>query len=288
MKYAYYPGCSLNSTGKEYNITAKAVAKKLGIELWEIPEWNCCGASAAHSTNHLLGLALPARNVALAEKEGLDVAVPCAACFSRMRAAQKAVRTSPKLKAEIQSAIEMDYEAKNEVKSLLDVFVNGVGLEKIASEVKKPLKDIKVAAYYGCLLVRPPEIAEFDDPENPMVMDNLLAALGAEPVDWGYKIECCSAGHATVKPEVGLKMINDIFINAVENGAEAIVTACPLCFLNLDMRQQAVVKKYGKDYNMPIFYFTELMGIALGFEVNGTVLKKHFVNPLPYLQSKGL
>ena len=287
MRYAYYPGCSLNSTGIEYNISTKAVAKRLGIELWEIPEWNCCGASAAHSTNHLLAQALPARNVAIAEKEGLDVAVPCAACFSRMRAVQSAVRTSPEERAVIEDAIEMSYTAKNEVRSLLDVIVNGVGLEKIKGEVKKPLANMKIASYYGCLLVRPPKVAELDDPENPMLMDNLVSALGAEAIEWGYKVECCGAGHVTVKPEVGLKMLNDIFINAVENGAEAIVCACPLCFLNLDMRQKALAKKYGKFYNIPIFYFTELLGIALGFEINGTVLKKHFVDPLPYLQSKG-
>lgn len=288
MKYAYYPGCSLNSTGVEYNLSTKKVANKLGIELWEIPEWNCCGASAAHSTNHLLALALPARNVAVAEKEGLDIAVPCAACFSRMRAAQKAVRNSPEMKKEIQNVIEMDYQATNNVKSLLDVIINDVGLPKIKNLVTRPLTDMKLAAYYGCLLVRPPEIAELDDPEQPMLMDNLLEALGAQPVDWGFKVECCSAGHATVKPEVGLKMVNDIFENAVANGAEAIVTACPLCFLNLDMRQKALLKEYGKDYQMPIFYFTELIGVAFGFKITGEVLKKHFINPLPYLQSKGV
>ena len=288
MKYAYYPGCSLNSTGIEYNLSTKKVAKKLGIELWEVPEWNCCGASAAHLTNHLLSLALPARNVALAEKEGLDIAVPCAACFSRMRAAQKAVRQSPELKEEIQQVIEMEYEGKNEVKSLVDIIINDVGLEKIKELVTKPLADMKLAAYYGCLLVRPPDIAELDDPEQPMLLDNLLTALGATAVDWGFKVECCSAGHATVKPEVGLKILNDLFQNAVENGAEAIVTACPLCFLNLDMRQKALVKEFGIDYKMPIFYFTELIGAAFGFQLTGAVLKKHFINPLPYLQSKGL
>ncbi len=286
MRMAYYPGCSLNATGIEYNISAKAVAKHLGLELWEIPDWNCCGASAAHSTNHLLGLALPARNLAIAEKEGLDVAVPCAACFSRMKAAEMAVRQSPDMKQTINELIEMTYNATNHTRNLLDVMANAVGIETIAEKVVKPLSGLKVAAYYGCLLVRPPEIAQFDDAENPMSMDRIIEALGGTPVEWSFKVECCGAGHTTALPEAAAPMLHNIFRNAAENGADCFAVACPLCFLNLDMRQSEIKKKYSAGYNLPVFYFTELMGLAFGYAPKDLGLNKHFVNPMPLLDSK--
>ncbi|MBZ4686974.1 MAG: hypothetical protein JG764_607 [Clostridiales bacterium] len=283
MKYAYYPGCSLNATGIEYNISTKAVAKHLGLELWEIPEWNCCGASAAHNKDHLLALALPARNLAIAEKEDLDVAVPCAACYCRMKATQMEVRNSAEMKKTIEEVIEMEYSAKNEVKALLDVMVNHVGLDEIKEKVVKPLSGLKVASYYGCLLVRPPELG-FDDPEDPQTMDNLVQTLGGTPVNWSFKVECCGAGHSTAKPAVGLQMIEAILRDAKENEADCIIVACPLCFLNLDMHQKDVTS--GQDLNLPIFYFTELMGVAMGYSPKELGMEKHFVNPVPLLEKK--
>ncbi|GAW92990.1 CoB--CoM heterodisulfide reductase iron-sulfur subunit B family protein [Calderihabitans maritimus] len=288
MKYAYYPGCSLHATGIEYNLSARAVAKHLGIELWEIPEWNCCGASAAHNTNHLLALALPARNLAIAEKEGLDVVVPCAACFSRLKATAKAVRESAATRQTIENIIEMNYSASNQVKALLDVIVTDVGLDSVKEKVKRPLTNLKVAAYYGCLLVRPPQLTEFDDPENPTTMDKLMEALGGTAVDWPYKTECCGAAHSTTKPEIGLKMINDILYHAQLAGAECIVTACPLCLLNLDMRQKEVEQRYGIKYNLPIFYFTELVGLAMGYAPKELGIERHFVDAKTLINEKDL
>lgn len=278
MKYAYYPGCSLDATGIEFGESNKLVAKKLGMELVEIPDWNCCGASAAHLTDHMLSLALPARNLALAEKAGLgDVAVPCAACFIRSKAASEAVKNSPEMQEKISGIIEMDYQAKSEVISFLDVLGKRVGLEKIKAQVTKPLNGLKVASYYGCLLVRPPKIAQSDDPENPTVMDNIMEALGAEPVEWSYKVECCGAGHVVAKPEVGKQMIHDILRNAQQNGAEAIATACPLCMLNLDMRQKQINAKMGTNLKIPIYYFSELMALSFGCSSKDVGLSKHFV-----------
>ncbi|WP_148134357.1 CoB--CoM heterodisulfide reductase iron-sulfur subunit B family protein [Candidatus Formimonas warabiya] len=278
MRYAYFPGCSLSSTGIEFGLSNKLVAKKLGVELVEMPDWNCCGASAAHLTDHMLSLALPARNLALAEKEGLgDVAVPCAACFLRFKAAAEAVRKSQEMQKRISNIIEMDYQAKDEVISFLDVLGKRVGLEKIQAQVSKPLTGMKIASYYGCLLVRPAKIAQSDDPENPMVMDHIMAALGAEPVDWAYKTECCGAGHVVAKPAVGKKMIHDILRNAQLNGAEAIATACPLCMLNLDMRQKQINAKMGTNFQIPIYYFTELMALAFGCAPKEVGLPRHFV-----------
>ncbi|MDW7674591.1 MAG: heterodisulfide reductase-related iron-sulfur binding cluster, partial [Bacillota bacterium] len=175
MKYAYYPGCSLNSTGVEYNISSKAIAKHFGVELKEIDDWNCCGASAAHNTNHLLSLALPARNLAIAEKQGLDIAVPCAACYSRLKASKLAVQQSAATKATINDIIEMDYQGSKDVFSMIDVVHNGIGLNKIRESVQIPLEGLKVASYYGCLLVRPKHLA-MDDQENPMKMDEIIGA----------------------------------------------------------------------------------------------------------------
>ncbi|MBE3573302.1 MAG: CoB--CoM heterodisulfide reductase iron-sulfur subunit B family protein [Moorella humiferrea] len=288
MKYAYYPGCSLEATAKEYNQSAKIVARHLGIELWEIPDWSCCGATAAHNNDHLLSLALPARNLALAEAEGLDVAVPCAACFNRLRAAEEAVRESEDMRATISEIIGRDYRATNRTRALLDVMVNEVGLERIKEQVVKPLTGLKLAAYYGCLLVRPPKITAFDDPEDPMTMDRLVEVLGGEAVPWSYKTECCGGSLATARTDIGTRMIYQILRRARDAGAEGIVTACPLCFLNLDMRQGQAAAAAGDRFNLPVFYFTELMGIALGYAPKDLGLTTHFVNPLPFLEARDI
>ncbi len=288
MKYAYYPGCSLTSTGIEYDQSTRAVAKHLNIQLVEIDDWNCCGATAAHNASHLLSIALPARSLALAEKLGLDVTVPCAACFSRLKTAQVAVSSSSELRETIKDVINMEYNAKYDVKPLVDVLINDVGIKKIEEAVLQPLNGLKVASYYGCLLVRPQKITCFDDPENPQTMDNLVQALGGVPVEWSFKVECCGAGHSTVKPDVGIQMVSSILRDAKLNGADCIITACPLCFINLDMRQAKVNKLEASELDLPILYFTQLMGIAFGLPANVLGIKKHFVNPMKLLNKKNI
>jgi len=288
MKLAYYPGCSLSSTGVEYGISTAIVAKAVGLDLWEIPEWNCCGASSAHLTDHLLSLALPARNLAIADDAGLDVVVPCAACYIRLKAAEAEVRSSTVTREKVEKVIGRKYEAKQTVRSLLDVIYSEIGPDKLKTMVNRPLEGLKVAAYYGCLLVRPPKIAQFDDPEDPVSIDRLLAAVGAEPVKWGYKTECCGAGHPTVMPEVGFKMLKPIYQEAKYAGADCIVTACPMCFTNLDMRQKEIGKINKTVYGLPVFFITELLGLALGFEYQQLGITKHFVDALPLLKHKGL
>lgn len=288
MKFAYYPGCSLHATGIEYNLSTKRVADRLGIEFWEISDWNCCGSSAAHNVDHLLAIALPARNLAIAEKEGLDVAVPCAACFNRMKVAEQAVRESPGMKESIANLIELEYEAKNSVRCLLDVMVNVVGLEAIAKHVVRPLTGLKAACYYGCLLVRPPKTVQFDDPEDPRSMDNLVEALGATSVDWAFKTECCGASYSTTRTDIALHLLFKIFKNAQAAGANCLVSACPLCFLNLDMRQDEVERRYGVSFRTPIFYFTELMGLAFGYSPKELGLTSHFVDPTGLVNSVGV
>lgn len=283
MKYAYFPGCSLATTGREYDMSTKEIAKVLGIELWEIPDWNCCGASSAHLTDHMLSLALPARNMAIAEEAGLDVAIPCAACYARSKATEIAVASSSETKKEIEEIIERKYEGKSKARALLDILANDVKESDITEKVVKPLQGVKAACYYGCLLVRPLDLG-FDDPEDPMSMDKVIENLGGQVVEWSYKTECCGASHPTTKPEVGLKMLEGIFADAKQAGANCIVTACPMCLNNLDMRQGQVERAYQAKYGLPVYYFTELMGLAFGIEPTKLGLDKHFVDAMPLVK----
>lgn len=280
MKYAYFPGCSLCSTSIEYDMSTRAAAEVLGLELWEIPEWNCCGASSGHVTDHLLALALPARNMAIAEEAGLDVAIPCAACYARCKASEVAVGACADTRKAVEDVIERPYEGRAKAKSMLDVLANTVPLATVEQNVKIPLTEIKAACYYGCLLVRPRQIG-FDDAEDPQSMDRLLHGLGAASVAWSHKTECCGASHPTTNSEVGLNMLDRILAAASEAGANCIVTACPMCLNNLDMRQGQVQKTFGRTYDLPVYYFTELMGLAFGLEPQHLGLDKHFTDAMP-------
>lgn len=282
MELAYYPGCSLHSVAEEYEQTTRAVCQKLGITLKEIPDWNCCGASSAHSINHLAGIAVPARNLALAEQLGQDVVAPCAACYQRLVTADHEMRHNPELKAQVEGIIQHNWQGHVKVLSILEVF-NQIGLEQIRRAAVKPLVGLKVACYYGCYLVKPPKIAHVDDPENPMLMDKILRALGAETVDWPFKTECCGGSLVLTNTEVVLRLGKDILEAAQAAGANCLVTPCPLCQPNLDMRQAQVNKQYHTSFNLPVFYITELMALAMGVNKSQLPLRKHFVDPQPLL-----
>lgn len=287
MKYAYYPGCSLDSTGIEFNLSTKAVAKALGIELWEIPDWNCCGASSAHLTSHWLSLSLPARNLAIAEAQGLDVAIPCAACYARSKKVELAVLESGDTQKKVSEIIGRSYEGKSKARALLDIFYNDLGVEAIKNKVKAPLAGLKVVAYYGCLFVRPTSCG-FDDPEDPQSMDEIVKALGGEVVSWSHKTECCGAALSANKPEVGFAMIEKILTAAKKNGANCIVTACPMCMANLDMRQAQIGKQNNVQFDLPIYYITELMGVAMNMAHKDLGIPRHFVEAERLLTSRSL
>lgn len=284
MKMAYYPGCSLDATATEYNKSVKMLAGKLGTELTEIPDWNCCGASSAHNTDKLLSYALPARNLALAEDMGMDVLVPCAACFNRFRAVEHVVKNDPVMRNKVNQALGREFKGDIGTFSVLEWMRDQVGLDNIKAQVVKPLNGLKVACYYGCLLVRPTNITGFDDPEHPTSMDEIARALGAAPVEWSYKTECCSAGLATTRQDIGRKLINDILADAKANGADCIATACPLCQMNLDMRQAETEKAFGQSYQMPIYYITELAALAMGETYKAIGVDKHFVEAVKLLE----
>ena len=283
LKYSYYPGCSLEATAKEYDQSMQTSAKMLDVELVELHDWSCCGASSGHCTNHMLSLALPARNLALAEKAGLDMAVACAACFLRFKQTNHELRADDELRQQIEKIIGMPYKGNVEVKHLVDIFNREVGLEEIERRVKKPLKGLKLAAYYGCYLVRPPEITQFDDPENPRLIDDLLNSLGAEAVDWTHKVDCCGGNLLLARADIVIKLVGDICQAASDAGAAAIVTACPLCMANLDTRQPGPIK-------VPVLHFSELLGLALGADGKTTSSwwKRHIVSPEGILKAQNL
>ena len=283
MRYAYYPGCSLESTAREYDLSVRAVCSNLGIELTELADWSCCGASSGHSTNRWLAHALAGRNLALAERAGLDIAVACPACYVRLRTTYKEMKDDPRQREELANLLDMPYEVKYSTRHLLDIIYHDIGLENLKERLAKPLGGLKLACYYGCYLVRPPAVVAFDDPENPKSMDMLLDALGAEVRDWSGKVDCCGGSLSLSKREIASRLVAEITGMAKRAGAQAIVTACPLCHSNLEVRQ--VTRGQNR---LPIFYFTELIGLAIGIVEARSWLKKHMISPLNLLASHGL
>ncbi|RDV83977.1 CoB--CoM heterodisulfide reductase iron-sulfur subunit B family protein [Ammonifex thiophilus] len=285
MKLAYYPGCSLKGTAREYDLSTRLVARHLGLELVEIPDWNCCGATAAHSTSHFLAVALPARVLALAEDMGLDILSPCAACYQRLRAAQEELKRDPELKRQVEGALGRTFEGRVRVFSLLEALAQ-LGEEALAAQVVRPLKGMQVACYYGCLLVRPP-LTSCDDPEQPQLMEKILAPTKVDTLDWGGKNECCGASLIFGAREVALNLIKNILHAAAQVRAHALVTACPLCHANLDLRQKEVNRFFGTNFAIPVFYLSQLLGIAMGLNPRDLGLGSHFVDPQRALRMVG-
>jgi heterodisulfide reductase subunit B len=273
MQVSYYPGCSLHGTASEYDASTQAVSRLLGVELLELSDWNCCGASSAHSTNESLAYELAARNLAIAEREGKDVVIPCAACYSRLKAAKR------------QDQKEREDEIK--ILSLLEFLTSRDRMEKMKQLKKRSLAGLKVVCYYGCLLVRPPRVTRSTNYENPQEMDRLMAALGAEAIPWSYKTDCCGASLVLTRTDIVRRLTRKILDGAENAGAEAIVVACPLCQANLDTRQEEISRESGKEYALPVLYFTELIGLALAHGDTGKWWKKHFVDPRRLLAAKG-
>jgi len=283
LKYAYYPGCSLEATAREYDLSVRAVCARLEIELAEIPDWNCCGASSGHNTNRRLAHALAGRNLALAESLGLDIAVACPACYIRLRTTGHEMKDNSRKRAELAKLIALPYEASGNTRHLLDIICHDIGLENLKKKVVKPLQGLKLACYYGCYLVRPPEVVAFDDPENPQTMDALLDTLGAEVKDWSGKVDCCGGSLSLSKRDIAIKLVSELTDMARRAGAQAIVAACPLCHANLETRQVATGQS-----KLPVFYFTELIWLAMGITEAESWLKKHLISPFGLLGSHGL
>jgi heterodisulfide reductase subunit B2 len=279
-KLTYFPGCSAHGTSEEFDHTLKLVMKTLDVQMEEIPDWNCCGATSAHVMTENLALALPMRNLVLAEKlNNRTIGIACASCYSRMKVTKKHLDENPELAQKINSTIveEGEYKGGIDVKSMLQYCFEEIGLETIKGKVKKSLAGLKVACYYGCLLTRPKDVTQFDSPEYPMSMDLLMEALGAKAVEFDFKTECCGASFSISNTEVVESLSGKILQVAKESGAHMIVVACPLCQSNLDMRQPDIEKHSNTKIGIPVMYFTQLMALAFGYPEKELRLPKHIV-----------
>jgi heterodisulfide reductase subunit B len=286
---SYYPGCSLHATGIEFHLSTKAVVEKLGLNLVEPEGWKCCGTSPAHNTDHYRAVKLPMETLAIAQERGHSyITMPCAACFSRFRIAMHEIQHDPKLRQQIAQDIGFEYTGGIKVDSLLTTITDRVGYEAAARPVVKPLQGLQVACYYGCLLTRPPEVTGEQDFEYPMSMDRLVETLGAEAVDWSYKTDCCGGSLSLSTLDIALDLSHKILENAIDCGADLIATACPLCHANLDLRQKQINDEYGGQFDIPVVYFTQLMGVAYGLDAKTLGLDKHFSDAIGLLTEKDL
>ena len=275
MRIGYSPGCSLLGSSREFDESTRAVLKALDVELVEVPDWNCCGASSAHVLNHELSLALPARILALAEQAGLtEILAPCAACSNRLLSAQQELAKHPELLAEVEQAIGLAYQGAVKIVNILEVLDRLKA--RIAEKTVAPFKK-KVASYYGCLLVRPPRVVSFDRPEDPRSMDLMLQAVGATPVDWPFKTECCGAAFSVTRTDIVAKLSGKLVQDAEKRGADAIVVACPMCHSNLDLRRNEINEYLQKEYAIPAMFVTQVIGLALGLDAKDLGLQRHMV-----------
>jgi heterodisulfide reductase subunit B len=288
LNYSYYPGCSLHASAQEYDISTKGLFKALKIGLTEVPDWLCCGATPAHNVDELLSLSLCAKNFALAEEVEGDLAVSCAACFSRLKTTQHKLKGNETKRQQVATAIDGPVKLEKPVKHLLEILARDYGLDRLTAAVSKPLAGLKVACYYGCLLTRPPEVPELDCIEAPSIMENVIAAAGAEPVPWSHRLECCGANFTLSRPGVVIKLSGDVLASAKRAGADCIMVACPLCHGNLDIRQQEIEATSHERYNLPVFYITQLLALACGVQTSRLGLSSNIVSPMPLLKEKQL
>jgi len=280
---SYYPGCSLHGTAREYDESIQGVSTLLEIRLHELENWTCCGASSAHCTDEALAFALAARNLALAERNDRELLVPCVACYNRFKVAEEEVKSHPgNLPA------SSPYRGNVPIRYALDFFCEETALNATKEKRVKPLAGLKVACYYGCLTVRPPKLTAVKDYENPEHMDRLMEVLGAEPLPWSYKADCCGASLVMTRTDIVRKLSGRLLSMALEAEADCIVTGCSMCQSNLDTRQEEIKRDGGGTYDIPVLYFTELMGLALGHRDVKKWLSRHITDPTKVLSKKGL
>jgi heterodisulfide reductase subunit B len=278
LKYAYFPGCSLEKTQRGYDESVREVFKTLGQELLEIEDWNCCGATIYMSIKETVALAVSARNLALAEKMGYDIMAPCSSCYTTLAKTNRILKEIPEMKKDVSEALAeggLSYSGKTRVRHPLDILINDVGMEAITRLEKRNLNGLRIAPFYGCQIVRPEKT--FDDAENPILLDRLFTKCGGTMVHYPVKVRCCGGMLMTTFEDIALKLNKDLLSTAVENGADAIVTTCPLCHFNLEAYQETINRKYNTAYQMPILYFTQLLGMYMGLPGKSLGLDASFV-----------
>lgn len=291
MKLSYYPGCTLKNHAKNFEDSALCSLNHLGIEVEEIPRWNCCGTVFSLSTDDLMHHLAPIRNLIRVKESGSDsVMTLCSMCYHTLKATDQRMKSNPEDLKTINDFMyreSVKYQGDVKVLHLLEILRDEVKFENLAKKVEKPLKNLKTASYYGCLLVRPKELG-FDDMENPVIMENLMAALGAGTIDFPYKTECCASYQTVDKPEIVADRTHSIITSARNMGADVMVVSCPLCAFNLDHRQKNTAQKYPEFKSMPVLYFTQLTALAFGCGEKDLGFDLHYVDPRPLLKQKKL
>jgi len=280
MDIAYFPGCTLHASSKLYDVQSKRVLNKLNVQLRELDDWNCCGATSASKTDDFLAIAMPARNLGIADHMGLShLVIPCSACYSRMRVAQKGLESDEHLKNEINGELKKKITGKTEILSILELLVFLMGGREWKKNRHKYLKTLKPACYYGCMQTRfPVDLPVPDNVENPQCMEFILRALGARPIDWSYKTDCCGASASVNDPELAYGLMANIMRDAIAREADCFVTSCPMCQLNLDAYQEQVRKIHNIPKPMPVYLITELVGLAMGMGPEELQIDRHFVD----------
>lgn len=286
MQIAYYPGCSLHASSELYDIQCRKVFGQLGLELKELEDWNCCGATSASKNDDFLAVALPARNLGIADASGLsELLIPCSSCYNRTMVSQKILSEDPGLKDKINSELSKKVEGKIRISSILDLLVSKANSGGIVEKSTKKLEGLKPACYYGCLLTRfPCDIKISDNVENPQGMETVCKALGADPIDWSYKTDCCGASAAINDADTSLLLMSQIIKDGLATGANCFVATCPMCQFNLDMYQEQVSERYEIRKKLPVFFITELLGIAMGFTPRELQIDRHFTDSLGLLK----
>jgi heterodisulfide reductase subunit B len=283
---AYYPGCTLYTKSKNLDLCARETAQILGIELKELETWNCCGAIYSTVQDDLANQVAPIRNLIEAQKISQKLVTLCAACYNVLKRSNHNLFLPGNdiYRRRIMNFLDTEYDGKTETVHYLEVLKNDIGFDNLKIKAQTNLNGLKVASYYGCLMLRPSEELNFDDPENPTMMDNMFTALGAQPVEFPFKGECCGGYVLVDKPDVATRCAQTILESIVDAGADCVATTCPLCQYNIDNQQ----KNMSKQFNLPVFYFTQLLGLALNVDQKILNLDNHFINPKPLLQQKGL
>ncbi len=288
MKIPYYPGCTLNTVAKDFDTSAREAATVLGLELKELDQWNCCGASFPLTPDNVMGLTAPTKVLVNARKEGDTVTTLCSVCYNVLKRTNKAVNDDRDRRNIINDFIEEEYDGSLQVIHFLEVLRDRIGFDKVKNLVKRPLKGIKTGAYYGCMLLRPFEDIGIDDPEAPVIFEDLLRSLGCEPVEFPNKIECCGAHLAMGNEDVVVRLSGNVMTSAIDSGADLIVTSCPLCQYNLEKSQKRLVQDNADYSGIPVLYFTQILGLALGQSEDMLGFEKNIWDIRPLLKEKGV
>jgi heterodisulfide reductase subunit B len=283
MEVSLYPGCSFEGVAREYRESVESVRKTLDVDFRELPDWTCCGASSAHVTDDELAVALAARNLEIAEKAARDLVVPCAACYQRLKVAEKELLQGKRVEG-----LSGGFRGGFRIMPIVDFFWEEVGEDSWKGKVKKSLEGLNPVCYYGCLTARPPKVTDARNPDDPQGMDRLMKSLGANVRNWSYKTDCCGGNLTLTRPDIANKLTQKLLDMAEEAGADCIVASCPMCHQNVDSRQEDISKETGRQYAVPVYYFSELMGLAFGDPSVERWLGRHMTDPTPLLRQRGL